>query len=355
MLLSGAQAAIYKHILKPILFRIDPERVHDRALKLGNTLGRSVPTRALVAGLFDYSHPSLSQTIHGISFSNPIGLAAGFDKNAELLDILPSVGFGHAEIGSITAQPCPGNPGTRLWRHPEQKSLRVYYGLKNNGCEILKGRLHTSSSIPLGVSIAKTNNKATVDPNAAIDDYLTSYQTLADVGSYDTINISCPNAHGGQPFTDPELLDRLLTRINAVRSNKPLFLKLSPDISRDKLHTLANIATQHKVNGIICTNLTKRHTHGNGGLSGKAVAHASRDQLIQLTTHYPHLTLIACGGIFTAEDAYDRITHGASLVQLITGMIYEGPQLIGTLNRDLAQLLSSHGYTSVSDAVGTAL
>lgn len=356
MMATGLQRWVYGRVLKPLAFKRDPERVHDRAIAVGRWLGRFSVTRTVTEGLFAYADPVLEQDVAGIRFSNPIGLAAGFDKDANLTQILPSVGFGFEEIGSITGEPCAGNPKPRLWRHPDLQSLRVYYGLKNDGCEAIERRLRKKSFAgPVGVSIAKTNCVDTVETDAAIADYVKTYTTMRDVGDYDTINISCPNAYGGQPFTDTEQLDQLLAAIVAVRNKKPMFLKLSPDLSLEQLHCIAEVAKKHGVDGLIVSNLTKKHDLGKGGLGGKAVANGAMKHLVYLAKTFPgEFVLVSCGGLFTAEDVYERIKHGASLVQLITGMVYKGPQLIGEINRDLARLLKRDGFGNVSEAVGSA-
>ena len=190
---------------------MDPEIVHDRMIKLGNKTGKIKFTKSIMRMTFDYKNPMLEQNIFGIKFRNPIGLAAGFDKDAQLVDILPSIGFGFEEIGSITGQPSKGNPKPRLWRLKKSKSLIVHYGLKNDGCEIIHNRLKKKKfEIPIGVSIAKTNCKGTVDTKNAIEDYVKSYKIFSNIGDYYTINISCPNAFGGQPFTDSKRLKMLL-------------------------------------------------------------------------------------------------------------------------------------------------
>jgi len=348
---------LYQLVLKPILFRFDPEDVHDVMTNLGSKLGQFKISRFITRSLFDFKHANLEQTIKGIRFENPIGLAAGFDKNANLLTILPDVGFGFEEIGSVTGEPCSGNARPRLWRHPNEKSLRVYYGLKNNGAKaIAKDMDNRIFRFPVGISLAKTNCAATVETDAAIADYLNAYEAFHKIGDYVTINISCPNAFGGQPFTDTVRLDRLLSAIDRVRDARPIFLKLSPDLSESELQAIAEVALTHKIDGLITSNLTKEHTHGDGGLSGKAVEAKSIAQLVYLRKQFGStFILIACGGVFTVEDAYHRIRHGASLIQLITGMIYQGPQVIGEINRGLAALLERDGFNSISDAVGIDL
>ncbi len=352
----------YTHILKPLFFCFDPELVHNRMLVVGVFLGSNPITRGLTGMLFDYRNPVLNQTLCGIRFTNPIGLSAGFDKNAILTHILPSVGFGFAETGSITGEPCAGNPGRHLWRLPKDKSLMVYYGLKNVGAEKISERLRSEKfQIPVGISVAKTNSPATVDVSAGVRDYVKAFKLFSDVGAYTTINISCPNAFGGQPFSDPQLLEQLLAQTDAIITRKPTFLKLSPDLSSDELNAILDVSAHHKIDGFICTNLIKDRTRvkalenlpQQGGISGKLIENRSNEQL----SHVYRATqgkkiIIGCGGIFTARDAYRKIRLGASLLQLITGMIYEGPQVISQINQGLVRFLKRDGFNSISEAVG---
>jgi dihydroorotate dehydrogenase subfamily 2 len=367
MFATTAQSFLYARVAKPFFFRRDAEAVHDRVLAVGRCLGRSAFTRSIASALWRYEHPALHQEVLGIRFPNPIGLAAGFDKNAELTNILPSVGFGFVEVGSVTGQPCAGNPKPRLWRLPETRGLVVNYGLKNDGCDAIGQRLRGRQfAIPVGVSIAKTNSPATVDTVAGIADYVRAFRALHDVGDYVTVNISCPNAYGGEPFTDPERLDQLLAAIDAVASPKPIVLKLPADIAVGDLDALVRVADRHRVRGLIVSNLTKRRDAatiqqdelirvGKGGISGKPVTPLANALLSHLwRTVGDRYVLIGCGGVFSAEDAYEKIRLGASLVQVITGMIFCGPQLIGEINHGLVRLLARDGFPTIHEAVGSA-
>lgn len=330
---------VYTRLLKPLLFKMDPELVHDVFTWTGRLLGSNPLTRLLTRLLFDYSHPLLERTVAGIHFKNPIGLSAGFDKNAQLTKIIPCVGFGFMEVGSITGEPCAGNPKPRLWRHPELKAIRVYYGLMNAGCRAIAKRLRGRRfDIPVGISVAKTNNEATCAVDAGVQDYAKAFKTMKDCGAYLTVNLSCPNTYGGQPFTDPIKLELLLKKLDKIATKKPIFLKLSPDLSTPELDKLLAVAARHRVHGFVCTNLTKKHNYGNGGLSGKAVEELSLAQIRHVHQKTKgRMAIIASGGIFSAEDAWKRLEAGASLLQLITGMIYEGPQLISEINRGLVK------------------
>ena len=354
---------LYRQIVKRVLFLLDPEKVHDRITTLGQKVGKCQAGRKVTAALFRYAHPSLEQEIRGIHFSNPVGLAAGFDKDALLVDIMPAVGFGFVEVGSVTGEPCAGNPKPRLWRLQKSKSLVVYYGLKNAGCEVIANRLKGRTfEIPVGISVAKTNCRKTVDEEAAIADYAKAYQAFEQIGQYYTINISCPNAFGGQPFTDKEKLARLLGRLSQLPKTKPIFVKLSPDLTNVQIDGILEVAERFGIDGFICTNLTKRRNAAiieknippHGGLSGRLVWEDS-NRLIEYIYRKAgqKFVIIGCGGIFSAEDAYRKIQLGASLVQLVTGMVFMGPQLIGRINYGLVRLLRRDGYRNISDAVGS--
>lgn len=366
----------YKTFLKPIFFKRDPEDVHDHMTKVGKRLGRFGVGRALAKAMFYYSDPSLAQYIHGIHFANPVGLAAGFDKNAELTQILPEVGFGFEEVGSITGEHCTGNAKPRLWRLKNSQSLVVYYGLKNDGSEKISTRLAEQIKkrpfkFPVGISIAKTNNAETCETEAGIRDYVKAFKQFTHIGDYITINISCPNAFGGEPFTEPHKLEALLTETDKIPYNKPIFLKISPDLTKAEIDQILHILNKHKVDGIICANLTKKRDNPKisakdtvpekGGISGKVQEDLSNElirhiykktQETQGQAHHRDLTIIGCGGIFTAEDAYRKIKAGSSLLQLITGMIFEGPQVISSINAGLVELLKKDGYKNISEAIG---
>lgn len=355
---------LYKKILKPIFFLSDPEEVHDHMTAMGVLLGKLKIARVLTKWVFSYQNQAvLAQNILGVEFKNPIGLAAGFDKNAQLLNILPSVGFGFAEVGSITAEPCVGNPKPRLWRLKKSNGLLVYYGLKNDGAVAIAKRLKpTKFSFPVGISIAKTNCELTADTNEGVKDYLKGYTVMQDIGSYVTINISCPNAFGGQPFTSADRLDLLLRAINQEPKTKPIFLKVSPDLNTEEVDALLEVAGKYSIDGLIISNLTKKRENTKlldtevpevGGMSGKIVEDLSNQMIAYVYKKMAgRFVIIGCGGVFSAEDAYKKIKLGASLIQMISGMIFEGPQVIGQINQGLVKLLNRDGYTNISQAIG---
>jgi dihydroorotate dehydrogenase len=361
---SKAIRAVYARVLKPFFFRNDPESVHDWMTRAGIVLGATGAGRALSMALFDYEKEEvLAQEIRGIKFRNPVGLSAGFDKNAQLTNILPSVGFGFVEAGSITGEPCAGNPKPRLWRMPKSKGLVVYYGLKNDGCEAISKRLSGRTfAIPVGASVAMTNCRENMDIETAIADFAKAFRVMEPHAAYVTVNISCPNTMGGQPFVAPEAFDSLFRTLDLIPTEKPVFIKISPDMTDPQLDALLDIARDHRIHGIICANLTKPRDNDQiadegvpavGGMSGNLVKGLADDMLAHIYRREgKRFILVGCGGIFTAEDAYKKIRLGASLVQLITGMVFEGPQLIGEINRDLVRLLRRDGFSTISQAIG---
>ena len=366
MLATKTQKFIYQRALKPYFFSQDPEHIHDRMCALGKRIGESAIGRSLCKRLFTYAHPSLEQEVLGMHFRNPVGLTAGFDKNAELTGVMPAVGFGFEVVGSVTGEPCVGNAKPRLWRLPKSKGLLVYYGLKNDGCEAIASRLSRKKfDIPIGISIAKTNSPETVDFVKGIADYKKAMEQMSDVGDYFVVNISCPNAFGGEPFADPKRLDELLCVLDEVQTTKPVLLKIAVDISSRELDELLEVSDRHRVHGFILSNLTKKYDRPTinqdeldgiekGGISGRPTSKPSNQLISHLyKTAGDRYVIVGVGGIFSAEDAYEKICSGASLVQLATGMIFEGPQLIGEINKGLVRLLKKDGFESIAQAVGS--
>ncbi len=350
---------LYKNVLKQIAFQFDPEKVHNFFLATGKIFGSNMVTKEITKDLFNYENSILRQKILGIDFRNPVGLSAGFDKNAELLNILGDVGFGFAEVGSVTKLQCDGNPGVRLERLPEKKSIWVNFGLNNKGADEISSRLYKKKfDIPFAVSIAKTNCAATANDKVGIQDYVYSLKKFNElnVGNLFVLNISCPNAYGGQPFSRAEAYRDLLKEVSKLKVRKPIFVKLSPDLTKKEIDSILEISGKNKIAGFIISNLTKKHDKGKGGLSGKMVEDRSNALLsyVYSKTRGKYV-LIGVGGVFSAEDAYKKIKLGASLVSLITGMIFNGPNLMSEINQGLVELLKKDGYKNISEAIGADL
>ena len=337
----------------------------------GRRIQKIAAVRWLMYAIWAYEDDAtLAQTHNGIYFKNPIGLSAGFDKNIQLPPILKAIGFGFAETGSITAKPTVGNARPWFQRLIYTQSLIVHAGLANEGVAAIMTRLSgysakTFEDFVLNVSIAYTNDKTIKNDAQCIDDYLFSARQVQRSGraSMVTLNISCPNTYAGEPFTNPDKLDQLLSGVDALGLSQPVFLKMPSDLSWKEFDTMLQVASRHQVAGVTICNLTKsrdlvdaRDTTKElirGGLSGVPVRNLSNELIKKTYARYGNrFTIIGVGGVFTAEDAYTKIKLGASLVELITGMIFFGPQRIGQINRELAQLVRQDGYGSIHEAIG---
>ena len=360
----------YARVAKPLMFRRHPDAVHTDIVRLGKLLPRMRGMRAIPRAWEYHDSKHLRQTVMGLSFRNPVGLAAGFDKNIELSPLMKSVGFGFMTGGSVTAVASDGNPRPWFHRLPRSRSLVVHAGLPNLGVvkisetiEAYQRRLF--ADFPLIVSVAKTNAEFTSHDDMAIDDYcasLTKLEQSRAVAMYE-LNISCPNAFGGQPFTDADRLERLLDRIDGLKLSRPMIVKMPIGLSWTHTSALLDVIVRHDIAGVTIGNLLKDRQQATlideltddilGSLSGLPTRDISTELIARTYREYgERLVIIGVGGIFSAEDAYAKIRAGASLVELITGMIFEGPQLIGEINHDLAMLLQRDGFTNVSQAVG---
>ncbi|MEK6800774.1 MAG: quinone-dependent dihydroorotate dehydrogenase, partial [Nanoarchaeota archaeon] len=346
---------MYKKYIRPILFKFDPENIHNLIIYLGRFMSFTKLSRLLRTS-FVFKNDKLENEVMGIKFENPIGLSAGFDKNAFLTDFIPDLGFGFIEIGSVTANSCEGNPKPRLHRLVKDSAIIVHYGLANQGAEKIYQRLKDKQfRIPLGVSIAKTNDPS-IKGNESVEDYFKSFQIFRKLGDYITINISCPNSGDGRSFEDPILLESLLKKIEKVRKNERIVLKISPDISERNLNSVIALSKKYNINGFIISNLSKKRENlskdenlkYDGGISGKPIRYKS-DELIKKVYRKTKgkFVIIGSGGVFSGKDAYRKIKNGASLVQLITGMIYEGPGIVKKINQELVELLEKDEYKSI--------
>jgi len=359
---------MYKSILKPILFLFNPERVHNLFIFIGRILGATLIGRYIVRIFCGYKNPILETIVCGIKFKNPVGLAAGFDKDIELTSIIPSVGFGYMEVGAVTRYPYMGNEGLRLARLPQDESLIVYYGLKSIGAEEIEKKLKKLKfTFPVGLNIAKTN-RADICGEKSATDYVETYKILGKYFAYVVINISCPNAQDGCTFQDPVMLNVLLNVISKEKKTCPVFLKLSCHLSENEIDSIIEVVDKHSfIDGFVMGNLSKNREILNlksekkkldlipyGGISGKPIKDLSTKAIryIYKKTKGKYV-IIGLGGVFTAKDAYEKIKAGASLIQIITGMIYEGPTIVKDINKGLVKLISYDGYSNISQAVGT--
>lgn len=364
-------AKVYGYIIKPLLFTQKPDTVHHQLINLAASVGK-VPGLKDLPRLWAYNHREyLEQTVAGLVFRNPVGLAAGFDKGIKTPAVMRAVGFGFMTGGSVTWGKYAGNKGDWFYRLPETKSLVVNAGLPSEGALTVADRLSNYSpsifkGFPLVVSVAKTNSKKAASEEAALRDYATSLVLLdgePNVGAME-INISCPNTFGGEPFTTPESLDLLLSVVDSLELIKPLFVKMPISVPFETFQTLIDIIARHdSIVGVTLGNLRKdRHNvevkddlpeSVKGHLSGQPNRQISTQLIKDTYERYgDRLIIIGVGGIFSAEHAYEKIRAGATLVELITGLIYEGPQLVGDINEGLVKLLMRDGFSHVSEAIG---
>ncbi|WP_421774043.1 quinone-dependent dihydroorotate dehydrogenase [Gracilimonas sp.] len=339
---------IYKKLLKPLLFKTDAEKAHEWALSIASKTNTSPLLQTLAASLYNETRPELEQELFGLTFPNPVGLAAGFDKNGTTPKAMQALGFGFVEVGSITAQPSEGNPKPRAFRLPEDHSLINRMGLNNEGADAITERLSSLNlNIPLGVNIAKTND-ASIHGDAALQDYLHSYKKAQPIADYITINISCPNTGEGKTFEDPAALRDLLATLEPGKEGrKPSLVKFTVDIDRNSLEKLVGICEQFGVAGYVATNTSSIRDNlatgegvlneiGNGGLSGRAIQQRSTQVvrwLAEITRN--EKPIIGVGGIDSPQAAIDKIEAGASLIQIYTGMVYIGPGLVKKIKRQL--------------------
>ena len=361
----------YRHIAKPILFSLPPDTVHEGLMQVGSRVQKIRPLRSLLTTSWRYDNPAvLSQDIAGITYENPVGLSAGFDKNIQLLPLLKAIGFGFVTGGSVTYEPCAGNPRPWFYRLPKSKSLVVNAGLANQGINAVGQRVQgypkaTFAHSVLSISVAKANSPEVVSDEDGIADYIGSLRDIKThhLSEVVEINISCPNTYGGEPFTTPERLEALLVEVDKLHLSQPVYIKMPQSLPWQEFQELLEVIVSHQVTGVTIANLAKnRHeiTLADdlpdtipGNLSGEPTAEKANELIAATYRQYGDtLVIIGVGGIFSAEDAYRKIKLGASLVGLVTGLIFEGPQLIGQINKDLVELLQRDGYTHISQAIG---
>jgi len=325
----------YELFVRPLLFSLDPETAHHVTMRL---LGRASHFDVALRPLRLFRPTSKPITLFGLNFPNPIGLAAGQDKNGVALPAWAALGFGFIEIGTVTAKPQPGNPKPRIFRLPEQQALINRLGFNNDGAEAIAQRLaavHDSRrwpAVPVGINIGKSR---TTPLEEATDDYLYSFRMLRDFADYITLNISSPNTPGLRELQEPEKLSELLYAIGkeARTAPKPVVVKISPDLSGIELKAILAVCEENGVSGIIATNTTLDHSSiapqldQAGGLSGAPLRDKST-ALVREIAARSTIPVIASGGIFDAESARGKFQAGAQLIQLYTGLVYRGPQLL---------------------------
>jgi dihydroorotate dehydrogenase len=377
---------IYKNGLRPLLFsglKADPEQIHNQMLQVLSSFDDQPDqplahwARQALSRSCSFQHPVLEQSHWGLSFVNPIGLAAGFDKDGMAAGLWSAFGFGFAEVGTVTLHPQPGNPQPRLFRLPLDQAALNRMGFNNQGAAALAERLQqkrdrwekqatVNPTLPLGVNLGKSK----VTPlEAAAEDYLGSFRLLKNQGDYFVVNVSSPNTPGLRSLQAADQLNLILTALQQEnQAQKPLLVKIAPDLTWEEIEAVLDLAQTHQLAGIIATNTTIRRdglktatiqatgnpvTEEAGGISGAPLRQRATEviRFIYQQTE-GRLPIIGVGGIFTAEDAWEKLTAGASLLQVYTGWIYEGPWMVQRILKGLVEKIESRGLTHISDAVG---
>lgn len=353
---------MFYRIFRPIIFLFDAEKAHNIAIFLLRFLPRFVTLFAL-----NKKYENLNQNIFGITFENPIGMAAGFDKNAEVFTTLHEFGFGFVEVGTVTPKPQSGNEKPRLFRLKEDRAIINRFGFNNCGAEKFEKNIskkRAKNSI-LGVNIGK--NK---DQTDAASDYLALLEKFYEKASYITINISSPNTKNLRDLQQKDQLESLLSQIsekkkslqNSTTTNTPILLKVAPDLTFEEQERITELVLKYQIDGLIVSNTTidrdlnlrSKHAAETGGLSGKPL----RDKSNQVLKNFYKLTegkipLIGVGGISNAQDAYEKIKCGASLVQIYSAFIYEGFGLVEKTKKDLSKMVENDGFKNIKEAIGS--
>ncbi len=366
--------ALYKNLLRPLLFKADPESVHDLAMATAGRVSNSPWLCSRLRSLFSFDHASLAVQAAGINFAHPIGLAAGWDKNGRGIPLWEAIGFGHVEIGSISADFSAGNPKPRLFRVPQDRAIVVNYGLPNDGAERVAHRLENVRSrlkTPLGINIVNTNRGPAAGAESdeqIVADFVQAINRLEPQATYLVLNLSCPNTGEGRAFvSDPNRVRKLMRAVAALHLVKPLFLKVAPfsdpatlDSFIDAVHDYdfvrgfsINLPSGKPACMTAPRQLLNKMPGAVSGWPSEAAANHGISEIYRRIDPRRHI-IIASGGVFTAADAWRKIQLGATLVQCLTAVVYEGPAVIGTICEGLAAIAREEGLKRIQDGVGTA-
>ena len=345
-------------LLKPFLFLFQPERAHHITIRLAR-FGFAIPLlRSFLKNYFDVQDPRLERQLFGLRFKNPVGLAAGFDKDGKYYHLMSNLGFGFIELGTVTPKPQGGNPQPRLFRLPQDEAIINRMGFNNDGVNALVERLKKNGKPP-GLVIGGNIGKNKVTPNAeATADYTYAFEQLFPYVDYFVVNVSSPNTPNLRDLQEKEPLTNLLShlqRLNRQKSTpKPILLKIAPDLTQTQLDDIIEIVQTTQIQGVIATNTTISRSNlqtvptavdaiGNGGLSGQPLTKKSTEVIRYLYEKSGEtLTIIGVGGIASPEDALEKLAAGAALVQIYTGLVYEGPALVRRINKAIAKQSVSH-------------
>ncbi len=342
---------MYKLLVRPLLFSFDPEWVHYFTLNTLKLLNKIPFSSWLFRKIYSYQNSSLEKELFGIKFKNPVGLAAGFDKNGKYIKEMSNLGFGFIEIGTITPKPQPGNPKKRLFRVQNDLAIINRLGINNDGNILCAERLKKNNSdVVIGGNIGK--NTTTSNENAD-KDYIQNFEILHQYVDYFVLNVSCPNVSNFTKLQDVEFLKKLVPQLKKINSTKPkkkpILIKISPDLNQDQLDETIDLIRSENLDGIIATNTTTSRNNlktnkskiekiGNGGLSGEPLKNKSTEIIRYISKKTNgNLPIIGVGGIMNPKDALDKIKAGADLIQLYTGFIYEGPSIVKKINQYLSK------------------
>ena len=335
---------MYRILIRPLLFKFDPEKVHYFTFSLIRFLNKIPFVGTMIQSFYEVKHPQLEREVFGLKFKNPVGLAAGFDKDATLYEELSNFGFGFIEIGTITPKPQTGNPKQRLFRLQEDSAIINRMGFNNLGVENSIIQLKKNKGVLIGGNIGKNKNTSNED---AVSDYVICFEALFDYVDYFVVNVSSPNTPNLRELQEKEPLKMLLNTLQTINhkktKSKPILLKIAPDLSNEQLLDIIEIVNETNISGIIATNTTisreglrSNHKVEMGGLSGKPLTNRSTEVIRFLSEKSnKSFPIIGVGGIHSAQDALDKLEAGASLIQLYTGFIYEGPKLIKDINKEI--------------------
>ena len=360
-----AMSILFEKFLRPILFRRDAEAAHEYAMRLLEHGLASETARKIASRRFGAAWPSPIERF-GLKFGGPIGIAAGFDKNALVTQQLAALGFGSVEVGTVTLRPQPGNPKPRLFRLPDDQALINRLGFNNDGAEAVAKRLATTKrTCVVGVNIGRNKD---VPNEEAVENYLRTFEIIHPVADYVTVNVSSPNTPGLRDLQAAASLDQLLSALqkrNDELGRKPLLVKIAPDLSEGDIRELTDVCIENSVDGMLATNTTisrdglrtaNAETLGAGGLSGRPLARRSTEVIRTIYRHTDgKMPIIGVGGIFTPDDAFEKIAAGACLLQAYTGFIYTGPTFARDLTDGLLRLLDSKRFDSLDAAIASAV
>ncbi|RDI71933.1 quinone-dependent dihydroorotate dehydrogenase [Halopelagius longus] len=353
-MIRGAYAA-----LKPVLFSLPPETAHGAVHGALRTV-QHTPVEDALRRRFRVEDERLATDAFGLSFDSPVGVAAGFDKNAEVPSALSALGFGHVEVGGVTAERQPGNPRPRMFRLPEDGAIINRMGLNNEGADRVGERLSSGPTpdVPVGVNIALSESTPAEE---APEDYRYTYERVADGADYFAVNVSCPNSEGMRTLQNRDSMEAILGALVDAGAS-PLLVKLSPDLPAPAVEDALEVVDELDLDGVIATNTTTDRPEGlrnpnraeRGGLSGEPIE-SRATELVRFIAERTDVPVVGVGGVSDAEGAYAKIRSGASLVQLYTGLVFEGPTLARDINEGLLERLERDGFDSIDEAVGADL